>query len=263
MSGNLLQFIIAVFVFVGLIFLSFTGPLNTVLDWGRLSTSFVGYPFFVVFSKANYFVQTILTLKDLAHQNEILTRQVRELSSEVATGEKARQENEILRESLGFSRQSKLELISGEVINLDAQSAEPKIVINRGREHGVSSGDAVIVAGSVLVGVITDVSGRTSKMNLITSSGINISAITASGKATGVIKGEHGLGMIFDLVPQTQVLSVGDRVLTSAHSGLYPGNLLIGRIAEIRTNQTELFQKATVVTEANFRNLQVIFIVKK
>ena len=261
MSPTLAQSLVAFIVLAALILLNAFGILSPVLDWGRISTGFIIIPFVKVLYLAKNFGLTVTSIRDLASQNEILTSQVQKLTADLAFLEKTRDENKVLRESLGFQGESRLSLIPAEIISFD--SLNQKAVLKAGTKQGIAAGDSVVVSGSVLVGVISQVSVKTSEMELVTSSGTAINAKTASGKATGIVRGEHGLGLLFDQVSRTESLKPGDRVVTSGLGGKYQGNLFIGTVGEIRSGASELFQTAGVVPAADLRNLQIVFVVKK
>lgn len=245
-----------------MIFLNVAGMLGPVLDFGRAGTDFLATPLTGVFTKVDNFFGFFWHLRDLSAQNEILTRQVEKLSAEVAGLEKARQENRVLREALGFTGETKFLLVPAEVVAWDFLPANESVTLSRGRGSGVESGDAVVVSGGVLVGVITEALEHTSKMELVSASGMVINAEVARGGASGVVRGEHGLGLLFDLVSQNQVIKEGDRVVTSGLGGKFPAGLLIGQIGKIRSSSSELFQKAAVLPATNLRDIRVVFVIK-
>ena len=263
MSYSLVHSLIAFFLLVALIFSSIAGVLQFVLNWGRLSVDFLSYPFVEILTNVRGFLEVVISLRDLSRQNEILSNQVEQLTAEVALLEKAKHENETLREALNFQNQTKLDLTPAEVIAWDQFNPDETVTINRGKDSGIREGDSVVVAGNILVGTITKVFEGTSQFQIITSSSVVVNAETPEGKATGVVRGEHGLGMLFDLISQSETIKSGDKVITSGLGGLYPPNLLIGAIAEIRTGESELFQKASVVPATNLRNLRYVFVSKK
>lgn len=263
MNESFVHLLVAFLVLTGLIFLSVSGVLSPVLDLGRLGVDLLNKPIVFSLQSSKGFAQTIVSLKGLARQNDILTEQVQVLSAELARLEKMRLENQILRESLGFLAGGDLSLIPAEPISFDPLSIEKKAVLDRGEIHGVSVGDAVVVLGRVLVGVIVQVSAHTSEMDLISSSEVRIAARTSSGGATGVVRGEHGLGLMFELVSQNEVISEGDKLVTSGLGGQFPKDLFIGEVGAIRSSESELFQSASVLPAGNLDDFQVIFVVKQ
>jgi len=168
-----------------------------------------------------------------------------------------------LSEALGFISETKLDLIPAEVVAWDPLNPEPKVTLNRGQENSVAKGDAVIIPGGILVGVISEAFDRTSQMEILTSSAVVVNAEVAESGARGLVKGQHGLGMIFDLGPQTEKIREKDKLVTSGLGGQYPKGLFIGEIGEVNSSESDLFQKANVIPGADFRNLRTVFVVKK
>lgn len=262
MSSSLVHLVIAFLVLAGLVFLNVAGLLSPVIDAGRVSTGFLHRPLVGLFTALKNSLGVIFELRELVTQNQILTRQVEELSAQVATLEKTGFENKILREALGFRAESSLPLIAAEIIASNPLAASERVVINRGRDHGVGVGDAVVVAGGIFVGVIGEALEKTSTMELVTSSQVTINAETSQGGASGVVRGEHGLGLLFDLISQNEVLKSGDRVISSGLGGGFPRGLLLGNVGEIRSAPSELFQKASIIPATDLRSLRFVFVVK-
>jgi len=263
MSKSLVQSFIAAAILLGLIFLDSVGVMNFAIDGGRKTAEILDVPFVAVFGRVKNFFEVVSTLKDLSGQNDVLAQQVQVLTAQVASLEKESQENRILRDALGFQAQTKLDLVPAEVISLDPFSPDHRITLNRGARQGVGEGSAVVIAGNILVGVIVSVSEETSQIDAVTSSQVTINAQTSTGKATGVVRGEHGVGLLMDLISQTDVIAKGDKIITSGLGGTYTKGLLIGTVGEVSSSSSELFQKANVIPAADLKQLSVVFIVKK
>lgn len=262
MQRSFVHISIAFLLFLGLVFLNATGSLNVYLDWGRVGTDTLTAPLSGILRKVKNFFEITVNLNDLANQNAILTKQVEELTGELATLEKARQENQVLREALGLRGETKLSTVPAEIVSLDVLNINQEVILDRGEKHGVEKGNAVIVPGNILVGVVTKTFENTSQMQLLTSSEITVNAQVSDSAATGLVRGEHGLGMLFDQIEQTEVIKAGDLVVTSGLGGQFPKDLLIGKIAEIRSSPSELFQKASLIPATNLQNLRIVLVVK-
>ena len=262
MPHNLTQISVAVALLIVLMFLNGLGLLSSLIDGGRLSIGGLNEPAVFILERVRDFGKAFFSVRELVGQNEILTKQIEALTAELAQTEKTSQENKVLREALGFLSKSNFDLVAAEVISYDYLNFDQKAVLNRGGEHGLKTGDNVIAAGGILVGILTDVSSRTSQMELITSSNMVVNVRTADGSAAGIMKGEHGLGLLFDQVSRSEVLKAGDNVITSGLGGKFAGNLFVGKIAEIRGGSSELFKSASVIPATDFRTMQAVFVIK-
>lgn len=263
MSKELIHVSAATVLLVVLIFLSVSGAAGKVIDPLRSFVNFLSWPLVKIFEKFENFFQLTFGLRVLVQQNEILNRQVEELSSEIAVLERARIENKFLREALGFFRETKLELVPTEIIAFDILNVSQTFTIDRGKNDGVEVGDPVIVAKGILVAVVSDVFDSTSEARLLTSSAVSVNAEVLPSGASGIVRGEHGLGLVFDLISQNEVIKTGDSVITSGLGGGFPKNLLIGQIGEVDSGGPELFQKASIVPAANLKHNKTVFVVKE
>ena len=86
--------------------------------------------------------------------------------------------------------------------------------------------------------------------------------MTVESGAKGVAKGEYGLGIIFDMVLQTDSINTGDSVITSGIGGEIPRGLYVGTIQEIHQSDDHLFQQAVLTAPIQFSKLQIVFVIK-
>ncbi|KKP79566.1 MAG: Rod shape-determining protein MreC [Candidatus Moranbacteria bacterium GW2011_GWF2_35_39] len=71
---------------------------------------------------------------------------------------------------------------------------------------------AVVVFDGILVGKVKEVYNNSSKVVLLSdaSSSVNVSDVETSAK--GILSGEYGLGLMLEMVEQTDVLKAGDDI---------------------------------------------------
>ncbi|HEV8601334.1 MAG TPA: rod shape-determining protein MreC [Patescibacteria group bacterium] len=209
------------------------------------------------------FFATIFTIKNLASENATLAHQIDELSFENARLQSAKQENLALRKALNFQEQSKLKLVAAQVLNFDPSGFTQTLTINKGSADGVAEGLAVIVSPGLLVGKVTKAYSASSEVTMITDPSVTVNAEVSESGAKGLIRGEHGLSLRFDLVTQNEVIKPQDQLITSGLSEDFPRGLLIGEIVSISSSASELFQKAFVSPGADLRNLKFLFVIQK
>jgi len=205
------------------------------------------------------FLSSISELKD---ENEKLIRENNQLSSEIALLKDEKKENEKLRDQLGLIPREKFSLEASFVIGQDPQRFESWIIIDKGSSAGIKEGMPVIVSDGILIGKISEIFGNTSKVSLLTDSGSVINAVDMETEAKGIVRGEYGLGTIFDLVAQTDIVNSGDTIATSGLGGDFPRGLLIGKVQETRLTQDKLFQQAVVMPRVKYSRLDVVFVIK-
>lgn len=256
------QIFLAFLILAVLVVLNIAGFLEPALDQGRVGLAVLVDPIVTFLQSIKNFTVFIAKLQEVFEQDAILTGRVEKLTSEVALLEKFREENRILRETLGFRRQVNYEIIGAEIIGVDNLTIKQKMFLDKGQNQGIAKGQAVLSPSGVLVGIIDKVSADTSSVLLLASSQATVNAEVSQSQILGLVRGEHGLSLIFELVPREAPLKTGDLVVTSGLGGRLPKNLLIGRINKVESGEGELFQKATIIPAANYSALRFVLIVQ-
>lgn len=210
--------------------------------------------------KVKNFFSVFFAIRKLVSENNALNQQLDELAFENARLKLAQQENLTLRRALKFNESFPLDLLPVEVQTSDPTGFSQTLTIDKGESHGVREGAAVVSAPGILVGRISRIYPGSAVVTLITDPSMLVNAETADSGARGLIKGEHGTALAFDLITQNELIKPEDRVITSGISGDYPRGLLIGQITTIRTSPSELFQKAFVIPAADLKNLRILFV---
>ncbi|MDO8529508.1 MAG: rod shape-determining protein MreC, partial [bacterium] len=72
----------------------------------------------------------------------------------------------------------------------------------------------------------------------------------------------YGLGIILDMVLQSESLNKGDTIVTSKIGNDFPSGLLVGTVENISFSSDRLFQRAVVSPPVDFSHLQFVFVIK-
>jgi rod shape-determining protein MreC len=137
------------------------------------------------------------------------------------------------------------------------------IIVDKGSDKGIRTGMPAVVSDGILIGRVTDVYSNTAKITLITDPASAINAEVQDSSSKGIVNGEYGLGIKMNMISQAQEIKESDLVVTSGLGGEMPRGLVIGKIGRINQSKDKLFQEASVLPEANFSDLRIIFVVKK
>lgn len=196
----------------------------------------------------------------LADQAEQLRQENQALRQQVANGQQAEQENTTLRQLLDFFEHDAADVprVIARVSSRDPFN--PSIlVLNIGLRDGINKNDAVVAQDGVLVGKITDVFATSSRALLLTDRESRV-AVTLSGgtPSSKLVRGERGLSLILDQVPQQETLRLGQLVLTSGLEPTVPRGLMVGEIEEIVSEKNDLFQTAILRPLVDFDALSVV-----
>jgi len=253
-------FILSLLIIVGLILVNNQGWLNPVKDsfYSLIAPSYrVSFQFNKFFS----FVSSINKLED---ERNKLEEENQELLGQIAQLEGIAQENELLRRQIGLPQSESEELILANIIGQDASNLRKYFLINKGTKDGLELGSVVIAAGNLLVGRVTEVTDFFAKVQSITDSNSRVNAFISAqdgSEITGLVKGEQGLNLIIDLLPQGEVVKQGQLIITSGLAGLFPAGLLIGQIEKVISSDVQISQMAELKPAVNFEKLRRVFVI--
>lgn len=245
--------------------LVFLNP-QKIFDPVRLVIYGIYYPF----EKTFYFMSLKISdtkdffssIGNLKEDNRNLIMENQRLSAENAKFRDVESENALLRDQLKLNPQQKFNLENALVIGQDSYGLSNWVVIDKGSTDGIESGMPVIASDGIMVGKIEETYPKSSKVSLLTNSQSIVNAVVSGTETKGVVKGEYGLGIILDMVLQTEVLKVGDEVITSGIGGNAPRGLLIGKIQEARPSEDRLFQQAVIYPSVKFSDLRLVSVIK-
>jgi len=207
------------------------------------------------------FFTTLHELGTLRRENEALRGLADRLMIENVRLKEAEAENENLRRLLQFTRANPhQEYRAAEVIGRDPSSFLFYLAIDVGSEQGIEPGMPV-VTDKGLVGRIAEVGFACSKVLLIIDARSSVNALVQSSRASGVMEGVVGGGLVMRYISQDQPVSVGDVVLTSGLGGNFPKGLVIGQVVAVHQQDIEMFQQAQVRPTVDFSRLERVLVI--
>lgn len=219
-------------------------------------------------SVTDRFVQTVSGLSDFRNLQERtaeLENINRSLLAENLRLQEIERENQRLRELLSFSEtRPGIELRGGQiiarVIGRDSNNFLNFIMVDLGSTHGIEVGMPVM-NNEGLVGRVSEVTGSSSKVLLITDPLSAVNAILQSSRLTGVVNGVVGGDPVMGFIPQGTLVGVGEVVLSSGLGGNFPKGIPIGQVVNVRQRDFEVFQEAVVRPIVDFGRLEFVLIV--
>lgn len=198
---------------------------------------------------------------ELKTENARLRREQLRLLGDVAGMRSLAEENQELRSLLELIRSTDDTVIAAEVIGSQPLPQDIALLVNRGTNAGIRSGMAVVVGGNVLIGKVESAGPTTAVIRPLVHPQSVVSAVATTGAVKGVIHGDHGLGLIFDLALQSDTLVVGDSVVTSGLGDGLPKGLLVGTIERVALSPDRLFQQAVLAPPINPLDVRAVGII--
>ena len=255
----------AMIIFCGLAFFVWLGP-----DWlfvpVRTSVMTAALPLQKIFSVTAFeFGDTFrffTSIGDLKGENERLEKERLRLLIENASFADVRKENEELRRELGLLPRDRFSLKPAAVIGRDVSGLGNWISIDQGSFQGIRKGMAVIADAGVLIGRVVEVFPASARVMLLSNPESLINGIALATDASGIVRGEYGLGLLFAMALQADTLKAGDTVVTSGLGGDMPQGLLIGTLQEARLSDDRLFQQASLVSPVRSDRLRYVFVIE-
>ena len=134
------------------------------------------------------------------------------------------------------------------------------MTISKGADDGIAKDMAAITQMGV-VGRVIEVTPHTSRILLSTDPRSNIEAIVQRTRVKGVVGGNSTNGLALKYVRELDDVNLGDRIVTSGFSGLYPKGLVIGEVTNIEKGKDNFFKSIRVEPSVAFKKLEEVLIV--
>ncbi|MEO5930441.1 MAG: rod shape-determining protein MreC [Candidatus Kapaibacterium sp.] len=167
---------------------------------------------------------------------------------------------EKLRAMLEFKQHVPLKLVSAEVIGKTTIQLRNYATLNVGAKDGVKEGMPVITEQG-LAGRVIGMNNDYTVVQLLLNRDTRVAAKTTMGRNDGLITWDGASSLTLRNIPSVQPQKIGDTVVTSNYSSLYPENIVIGTVTEISPEQGTLFFKIKVTPAVNFATLEEAFVV--
>jgi rod shape-determining protein MreC len=199
----------------------------------------------------------------LEKENELLRQQV-------AERQLALRENVTLRKLLAYRNGPRFpdgySGLAAAVISRPAGAYAQAIVIAAGRKDGVRTDDPVVTQDG-LVGKVSRVSSRTSRVTLLTDDASAASALDVETQAFGIVRSGDGARapLRLDRVPKEARVAIDDTIVTSGWSSprlssLYPRGIRIGRVTSFGRTDTDLYTQVQVTPFADLSSLEAVLV---
>ncbi len=202
----------------------------------------------------------------LYDENEKLREEINELKRKQANFNSMKLQNDSLRAFLKIQEVNPtFELEPALVIGMDTNEKFGSFTINRGYTHGISANDPVITDAG-LVGIVTQVNAISSRVVTILDMSVKIGSYVSSTNDVGMIKNNVSLSVKglteLTMLPRATDAKVGDLVITSGSSELFPSGIIIGEICELYLSESGLSMTAVIEPAVDLENIKNVAVIK-
>jgi len=194
------------------------------------------------------------TTKDnekIRHENDALKLQITQLQGKAAEADR-------LAALLNF-RQSHgdVPMMSARVIGTGAGTASLTIQLDRGERDGIRKNMGVITPDGV-IGKVVEAYPNASQVLLLTDKESGVGAMLADSRIQSPVGGQGEPLLVMKYVPNDDTVNLGERVITSGMDRIFPRDLPVGTVAEIKSGNP--FKQIRIKPAANLERLEEVLV---
>lgn len=254
--------VIIVLGFIAVFIFRSTGLINPLIDLATLILRPVQDKTFIFSSNIKSYLSKRKSYDDIDKENnnlkierDILLKEKSTLQSEIRDLNITRQEEDFLQDK-GYAG------IVARVIGRTSDSLHEEIIINTGTDKGLENGYAIVAQNGFLIGKITESHKYISKVRLLVDRQSEVAAVVQNEtNSPGLVTGQHGLSLKMQLIPQNEIITRDQIVITSGLESNIPRGLIIGQISSTALNPGDIFQNAVIISPIRFNQLQIVTII--
>ena len=245
-------------LFVFLVLFSF----NILLNNDSPNTLLVRAKFLDSFSFISSPSMWLKTIVQLEEETQLLREKNLQLSLQSEEMIRSYEENINLKNLLDYKKDSNFNLVAAKVLNMGSSSNLSSITINVGLNENIEINQPVIIPEGV-IGKTILVGKSTSLVQLITDVNYRASVRIFPSGSIGILRYLRDDICEVREIQKNAEIKLGDAVLTSGFSDIYPSNLKIGNVIEIQ-DEISSFQKIVKVrVSSNIGSLLNVFVVRE
>ncbi len=197
-------------------------------------------------------------LQNTTKENEQIRRENDALKLQVAQLQGKAAEADRLAILLNFRKSHpEVQMITARVIGSGAGTASLMIQLDRGERDGIRKNMGVITPDGV-VGKVVEAYPNASQVLLLTDKESGVGAMLADSRIQSPVGGQGEPLLVMKYVPNDDEVNLGERVITSGMDRIFPRDLPVGTVAEIKPGNP--FKQIRVKPAANLERLEEVLV---
>ncbi|MDR1627817.1 MAG: rod shape-determining protein MreC [Oscillospiraceae bacterium] len=264
--SNIFRILLGVtLILSGILFYTFAFSENGLFD----VMSYITLPFEKISAEISNHAISFLGERKKSYELELeietLENEIRSLRNMVVDYYDTKKENAQYAKYYDLKKENNsLKFVSASVVGKDPGEFFQGFTIDRGSLAGISENDAVITENGI-VGYVFYVNANSSKVKTVLSPDVKIGVVDKISLDCGVISGNIELAdqnlTRMTLIPSHNNINPGDFVVSSGLSGMYPKNLLLGKIISLEYDSDNASNYAIVEPFEKIKDVQDVFVV--
>lgn len=215
--------------------------------------------------------KNIFGTKAIREENENLKAENIELKEKLTNMENVISKEDFLKNEYELYKSIGDKLMKSYIVGRDVNSLFVRFSIDKGSKDGVSVGDIVVQGAQgdenknyieAVVGKVVEVGYNWSKVSSLVDSTSNISFKVVRTQTYGVISGQENNYLSGFMYKSNAEVEVGDKLVTSGIGGIFPKDLYIGEVVEMKSSVNNLEKLVYVKSPVDFSKLYRVFVLK-
>lgn len=155
------------------------------------------------------------------------------------------------------------DFVTGRVVNNSISHLDNYITINKGANDGIQP-DMGVVSATGLVGIVKNVSPNYAIVLPVLNTHFRQSVKIKGTDSFGTLRWEGKDSKYTNLneLPRHQAVKVGDTIITSGFSSIFPEGVIVGKVAGFDKRSDDNFYNLKVELSTDFYNLSFVRVIK-
>lgn len=236
--------------------------LNILLNNDSPNTLLVRAKFLDSFSFISSPSMWLKTIVQLEEETQLLREKNLQLALQSDEMIRSYEENKNFKKLLDYKKDSNFDLVFAKVLNMGSSSNLSSITINVGLIDKIKVNQPVIIPEGV-IGKTILVGKSTSLVQLITDVNYRASVRIFPSRSVGILRFLRDDICEVREVQKNAEIKLGDAVMTSGFSDIYPSNLKIGTVIEIQDEISSFQRIVKVRISSNIGSLMNVFVIRE
>ena len=199
-------------------------------------------------------------MSQLQEETQLLRQKNIQLSLQLESLLIDHDENKSLKKLLNFKNESSMVLLPAKVLNMGISSNISSITLNVGSNDGVKVNQPVLVPDGV-IGKTLIVGETSTIVQSISDVNFRLSVRIYPSGATGILRYLNSNICEIREIQKNAEISIGDNVVTSGFSYIYPDDLPVGEVIELIEERGSFQKVAKIRISPNLSSILNVFII--